>query len=116
MFDKISEAELIDAAFFVSVAPAYVTKELIPLPVTVDGLPTVAFCIRAHPVTDPTRTILHPVMIIPHRGLIIQDLRQGKSKSPISRVSVNPASVRQGKLYRAAMEDPDAFFGKYWGK
>lgn len=116
MFDKISEAELIDAAFFVSLAPAHVTREFIPLPVSVDGLPTVAFCVRANPITEPSRTILHPVMIIPHRGLIIQDLRQGKSKLPISRVPVNPTTVRQGKLYRAAMEDPDAFFKAHWGK
>jgi hypothetical protein len=116
MFDRISEAELMDAAFFVGISPAYVTKEFIPLPVTVDGLATVAFCVRAHPVTDPDRTILHPVMIIPHRGLIVQDLRVGKSKSPISRVQVLPTTVRQGKLYRAAMEDPDAFFNAHWGK
>lgn len=113
LFGKVSDPEICDAAFFSGLLTPSARRGLIPLPVQVDGLPTIAFCIKAAPLVRPDVKILHPIAVIPHRKMLMQNLRAG-DMHVISRTAVMPIDVRHAKLHRAAMEDPDAFFGDNW--
>ncbi len=112
-FDKISEDEMSDAAFFAGLLTANARLGLVPLPVKVDGLATIAFCVRANPPGHPDLRILHPIALVPHHKMLVQDIRNGVS-APLSRATVMPMDVRHAKIYRAAMGDPEGFFGEYW--
>jgi hypothetical protein len=109
-FKLISEEEIADAAFLAGLLTPTSRVMLVPLPVKVDGLPTIAFCVRAEPVGHEGQKILHPVAIVPHSSLLIQDMRDGRN-TPISRSRILPIDTRQAKLYRAALNDPSIFFG-----
>lgn len=113
-FDKISEEGIADAAFFAGLLTPSARLGLTPLPVRVYGIATIAFCIRAEPVGRAGTVILHPVAIVPHHNMIIQDLRHGLSE-PLDRAAVTPLDIRQAKLMRAALSDPETFFG-IWTK
>jgi hypothetical protein len=111
-FDKISEEEIVDAGFLAGLITPGARLQLTPMPVKVDGLTTVAFCVRAEPVGMAGTKILHPVALVPHRKMLIQDLRNGTS-APLSRIRVLPLDVRAAKIQRAALEDPEKFFS-FW--
>ena len=111
-FDKIASEEVADAAFFTGLLTPSALLTLIPLPVKVDGLATLAFCIHAEPAGHAGTRILHPVAIIPHRLMLIQDIRENTS-SPLTRGTVLPLNVRSAKIYRDALDNPDAFFGRW---
>lgn len=112
-FETVAEEEIADAAFLAGLLTPTSRVVLMPLPVKVDGLATIAFCVKAEPAGHEGIRILHPVALIPHRGMIIQDLRNGVSP-PLTRSRVLPLDARSAKIYRAALEDPNAFFGS-WG-
>jgi hypothetical protein len=109
-FDQVSDEEISDAAFFAGLLTPGSRLALTPLPVKVDGLPTIAFCVRAEPIGYQGQKILHPIALIPHRSLLIQDIRNGNA-TPISRTRILPLDVRHAKLHRAALENPNVFFG-----
>mgnify|MGYP001577041427 CR=1 FL=1 len=111
-YSMISEEEIADAAFLTGLLGPGARLQIRPLPVKVDGVNTIAFCIEAEPVGYEHTRILHPVAIVPHREMLIQDIRNGVSR-PLSRVRVLPLDVRHAKLQRAAMENPEAFFGQW---
>lgn len=113
MYEQIPEEVIADAAFVAGLLTAQTRVGLVPMPVKMDGLETVAFCIKANPPGDPSRVILHPIFIIPHEGMLLQDRRNGASK-PLSRVIVAPIDLRHARFYRAALNDPEAFFGDHW--
>lgn len=85
------------------------------MPARVDGMETIIFCIKASPIGQSDLQILHPVLIVPHEGMIIQDRRNGAS-APLSRVPIMPLDVRHARYHRAALSNPESFFGKDWGK
>jgi hypothetical protein len=115
-YTQISEEVIADAAFVAGLLSGSTRAGLIPIPVRIDGLETIAFCIKAAPASDPSRIILHPIFIIPHEGMLIQDRRSGASK-PLSRVTVMPMDIRHSRYYQAALADPEAFFSNAdWGK
>lgn len=115
MYEQLSEEVITDTAFVAGLLTAQTRTALIPIPVRIDGLETVAFCVKANPPDQPDRIILHPIFLIPHEGMIIQDRRNGASR-PLSRVFVTPLDVRHARFYKAALRDPDTFLGKDWGK
>lgn len=115
MYEHLSDEVIADAAFVAGILTGQTRVGLVPIPVKVDGLDTVAFCIKANPPNQPDRVILHPVFIVPHEGMLIQDRRTGTSQ-PLARATVMPLDTRHAKIYQAALANPDAFLGKGWGK
>lgn len=114
-FRSIGDPELADAAWLIGLSPAEFKKNFVPLPVSVDGRKTVALCIKANPPGYRDRVILHPLAIIPHRKMFIQDIR-GEVPREIQRVTVHPIDARHARTMVAALEDPEAFLSVYWNK
>lgn len=112
-FSGISEDVIADAAFFIGLSPATVKKEFVPLPIEVDGLKTIALAIRAQHPSDPSKVILKPVVIIPHRKMLIRDLRSEPPRL-ITLADVAPLNVRHGRFIRSALANPETFFGEHW--
>ena len=116
MYTHLSEEVIADAAFVAGLLTAQTRVTLKAIPVMLDGIETIAFCIRANPPHDPARVILHPIFIVPHQDMILMDRRDGAAPKPLSRAIVTPLDVRHMRYYRAALNDPEAFFGADWGK
>lgn len=116
MYKHLSEEVIADAAFVAGLMTANTRLGLVPIPVMLDGFETIAFCIKANPPGQPDRVILHPIFIIPHGDMILLDRREGSQPKPLTRAIVAPLDVRHARYYRAALGDPEAFFGAGWDK
>jgi len=114
-FRSIGDPELADAAWLIGLSPAAFKKTFVPLPVSVDGRRTIALCIKANPPGQPQRTILHPLAIVPHRKMFIQDIR-GEVPREIQRVEVHPIDARHARVMQGALDDPEAFLSVYWNR